>query len=186
DDLICAPNSGRDLPPIQQPVPFGATGPSILKRASEGNYSWLATIVTDPTMSALSSKVTVSVAVFYKRDLGSNPNNTTPLGAGETFLGVGNSPNLASGEIMFSDANLTIKPVKSGQWLMLSGTPGLGNNYYRWYRVAAADAVVLGNTPTQYVTVAGPDWNVPANATAAWVFETVVAVYEKNMRLEIP
>ena len=42
-----------------------------MTRSSEANYSWLATIVTDPNSSAMDTKVTVSVAVFYKRDLSS-------------------------------------------------------------------------------------------------------------------
>ena len=47
--------------------------------------------------------------------------------------------------------------------------------------MAAASEV---NGGKQSVTFAGPDW--PNVATTALLFENVVAVYEKNMRLEMP
>ena len=106
------------------------------------------------------------------------PTGATGIGGGEIILTVPTTPAVFTAG------------VKPGQWLMLAGlttgTPAYG--YARWYRVAAADTVASG---TQYVTLAGPDWNsqgltAPNGTTQAWLFDGVIAVYEKNMRLEIP
>ncbi len=37
----------------------------------------------------------------------------------------------------------------------------------------------------QYVTLAGQDWNPATTNTQIWIFDNVVTVYEKSMRLEI-
>ena len=66
-DLITNPNTANnDLPPNQQ---YFNSGTNYLRRASDGNYSWIATIVSDSSKSAVDAEVTVSVAVFYKRNL---------------------------------------------------------------------------------------------------------------------
>jgi hypothetical protein len=180
DDLILVPSASRDMPPAQQMFPLA----SPVKRASDGNYSWLATIVSDPTMSALSSKVTISVAVFYKRNLsipvtGENTASATIIGSG-----------IGGGEVQLS--NFSVSPVnlvKPGRWIMLAGTVTSGGttlNYFRWYRVLAADAINTAVSPnTQFVTLAGADWNPNTTNTTAWIFDNVIAVYEKNMRLEL-
>ena len=79
DDLITVANTAsgvKDRPPcsacsrIPQVTTFGAF--------SDGTYSWLATIVNDPTQSALSSKLTVSVAVFLQTRLQPLPMRPAP------------------------------------------------------------------------------------------------------------
>jgi hypothetical protein len=176
DDLVYLPNTtGRDLPPFQRMILDGSSPPNNLKRASEGSYSWVATIVTDPTSSALSSKVIVSVIVFYKRDL-------SAAGSGERILGV----NSLSFPEVGLNLNASSPAIKPGQWILLTGSIN-NNNYARWYRVVSSDAIAPGSPPTQFVTLSGPDWTpIPAASTAAWTLDNVVAVYEKNMRLEIP
>jgi hypothetical protein len=175
DDLITTPGAGRDAPPTQQPIPFGATGASILSRSSDGNYSWLATIVTDPNASALNTKVTVSVAVFYKRNLSS-------AGAGEVVATVNSmlGSGIGGGEMQL-DMSGGAPALRPGQWIMLAGTLPGSPPSFRWYRVAGAAKV---NGSSQDVTLAGADWN-PALATTAFLFDGVIAVYEKNMQLEI-
>jgi hypothetical protein len=219
DDLLFTPSTaGQDNPPEQsiygtvsgntvvQPYSSGATP---LKRASEGNYSWLATIVSDPIDDpnvawdgALASQVTVSVAVFYKRDL-SDAETTerrgtilTPATAGFPGNGIG------GGEIRMNYGVAPTKPLKPGQWVILAGRlmkPNLPNppqtlDYYRWYRVVAADVLtdnlnqVNSNKALntfQNVTLAGADWNPNTTLTEIWMFDNIVTVYEKNMRLEV-
>ena len=58
-------------------------------------------------------------------------------------------------------------------------------NYFRWYRVVAASELDK-NTNNQYVTLAGADWNPNTTSNQAWLFDNLIAVYEKNMRLELP
>jgi hypothetical protein len=205
DDLLFTPNTdGQDNPPeqtvysgtVMQPYSKGGTP---LKRASEGNYSWLATLVTDPSASALYSNLTVSVAVFYKRDL-SNPALTERIG--NIATGVAGFPGfgIGGGEIRFQHPATPSPPValKPGQWVMLAGriTSGTTYDYYRWYRVVAADVLTNNANPPvvdpnkanntwQYVTLAGQDWNDATTDTQIWIFDNVVTVYEKSMRLEI-
>ncbi len=215
DDLLfTASTTGQDNPPEQTVYYSTGTGAAMrpystagtpLKRASEGNYSWLATLVTDPSTSALYSNLTVSVAVFYKRDL-SNSVQTERVGSiipntGTAYSGTVNGfPGwgIGGGEIQFTHPAVVppakqIQPLKPGQWVMLAGTMQDTNpnpippptyftyTYYRWYRVVAAD-VLQGNT--QFVNLAGQDWN-PVMPTQIWIFDNVVTVYEKSMRLEV-
>jgi hypothetical protein len=182
DDLIFVPNPTlRDGSPVQQLF-------SSAKRGSVGDYSWLATVVTDPSTSALGSPVNVSVAVFHKRDF------STP-GAGEAVANVVGFPGsgIGGGDVLLDVYNPSPgaigkfpKGLKPGQWIMLAGslqqtTPPATLKYYRWYRVVAAD-IVRGNN--QVVTLAGPDWDIRTNPTVAFLFDNIIAVYEKNMRLD--
>jgi hypothetical protein len=177
DDLVTLPSLvGRDSPPVQSSVPFNRNpllpDVPIMSRSSEGNYSWLATIVSDPNSSALDSKVTMSVAVFYKRDFSSPGAKeataaATPLGGSEFRIDLSLAPQFPEG-------------LRPGQWIMLAGTTGT-QRVFRWYRVQGAAKVTAG---TQEISLAGADWN-PALATTAWMFEGVIAVNEKNMQLEI-
>ncbi len=198
DDLITVANpvaTSKDAPPAQQMFPMVTNPPpgsGYYKRASDGNYSWLATVVCDPlayevrsyllpakTVSVTTGKMTVSVAVFYKRDLG-----TAGEGYATATPAVVLGGGIGGGEFQltnFQDPNSKFKQgVKPGQWIMLAGTNGT-YNYFRWYRVAAADTF----TGSQNVTLAGPDWNTSLSPIYAYLFEGIVAVYEKNMSLEL-
>jgi hypothetical protein len=161
---------------------------NVLRRASQGDYSWLATVVSDPTKSALNSKVTVSVAVFHKRNL-SGP------GAGESIATVILPPGglgIGGGEMqLVGTASIPLRPVRPGEWLMLAGRrndtfdPTIKYNYYRWYRVVTA-ARQSGNS--QSVTLTGADWDLRlfgGVGTKAFLFDNIVAVYEKNLSLKI-
>ncbi len=188
-DQITDPNTAnKDLPPTQKYFPDGGGAP--VRRASNGNYSWLATIVSDPMKSALDAQVTVSVAVFYKRNL-------SAAGAGEYISELSAFPVLpmtGGGEAILN--NLPTDPVankpvsvKPGQWIMLAGRRPLGGGSiyrYRWYRVlSAAQPATSAGITSQRITLAGHDWNIPHTSTRAWIFDNIVSVYEKNMPLEI-
>jgi hypothetical protein len=201
-DLTTKPNtSNKDLPPVQEFFrdPPG-TGTVLLRRMSDGNYSWLATVVSDPTKPPQSGEVNVSVAVFYKRAITMAP-TTPPEALGEYVCKLSAFPVLpmtSGGEAILNELPnnpITNKPVavKPGQWIMLSGrrvlstTPTLKAVYqYRWYRVlSAAQPVTSGTVTSQRVTLSGTDWILPHTSTQAWIFDNIVSVYEKSLPLEI-
>lgn len=174
DDLVTQPNTNRNLPPTQQMM--GGTN----RRSSLGNYSWLATICSDPTVAlptgvAPDNKVIVSVVVFYKRKL-IDP-LTAETSATLTFRGSG----IGGGEATVANPTKALVP---GQWILVGGTLPLGN-VFRWYRVVNAD-VIDTSSSAQAISLAGPDWNTSATATTAWMQDNIIAVFEKNMRLELP
>ncbi len=202
DDLLLANylrSTSDDSPPAQQMFPPVGNSPPLggySKRASDGNYSWIATVVGDPFTQVLGMKCIVDVAVFYRRDMstvtvGSNvfpvcealANVTFPLGGG---VGGGEAQLSGVGTPSNDPGQKFTAGVRPGQWLMIVGQTIPQTWYYRWYRVVAADMNIGG---TQNVTLAGPDWPTAImlpGKSYAWMFEGIVAVYEKNMRLEIP
>jgi hypothetical protein len=203
-DLITAENTtNRDLPPEQliftenagvvstlRPSLFGG-GDTFLRRASEGNYSWLATIVSDHSHTALSGTVTVSVAVFHKRDL-------STAGAGEIAAtasvigspGTTGSIGLGGGDVTINGITPASKVIRPGEWIMLAGRRLISStqryDYFRWYRVVSAGKK---SGFSQRVSLAGTDWDPElfntAFGTSAFVFDNIVAVYEKNVTLKV-
>jgi len=188
DDLRIDTSPKSDLPPLQQWDRIDPSDPSstAARRQSAGDYSWLATIVPDPHLYG-EDVVTVSVAVFHKRNLfkDSNVNAVPP----ERDVGVVN---------MFG-TNLTLVcppstpgttaeylAVRPGHWLLMKGyTLFAGEQKWtaRWYRVVNVDDV---NTNQRTVTLAGPDWSIPEPNTVVTLIDNVINVVEKNVRLEIP
>ena len=142
--------------------------------------------------------MTVSVAVYHKRDL-ANPLTAETVTKAVAFPSTTfPNPSLGGGEVVL---NNPVKAAKPGQWIMLAGTAGGGRPCFHWYRVIAADVVTstiplgmtlpAGVTTIQSVTLAGADWEAvpPIGATLAqcpdaWLFDNIIAVYEKNMRLD--
>lgn len=215
DDSVIKENKiTKNGPPLRQEVPFGATGTGVMKLASAANYSWFATVVSDPGSPATGSPVRVSVAVFYKRDL-------SAAGAGERFCRVISLPGLgiSGGEVViFDPVTPLVKPLRPGQWVMMAGfddSSGTRRDYFHWYKVLAASPItevnqlpalnanppsgVNGSSKVQPVTLAGADWGrnlFPANpatgltvtSPTGWptmfVVDNVIAVYEKSMNLE--
>ena len=178
DDLVTVPGVGRDMPPTQYMM--GGTS----KRSSEGNYSWLATIATDPTSSALNTKAIVSIVTFYKRDLASAASSESTCVASPASL-----VNWIGEVILDNPPRL----LRAGQWFMLAGNLNVPDPLpphlqiqtitCRWYRVIGASTLRAGRF--QDVTVAGPDFDLTATNVTAWMFQGVIAVNEKNMQLEI-
>ncbi len=208
-DLTIGENSANsDLPPLQRWFRDAADDP--LRRASAGNYSWLATIVSDPTKSALSSKVIVSVAVFHKRNLSGGwageyiANAVAASGIGDfKFLRIGTKPYRAvrpgewlmlAGRRSIIDGEPLADVNKDGKWdagelytdVNLNGKwdKPLDLDYFAWHRVIAASA---GVGTSQFVTLAGADWapSLAFPVRTAFIFDNIVAVYEKELSLEI-
>ncbi len=195
-DQILEPNAtNSDFPP--SPKWFNGN----TRRMNEGNYTWLATVVSDGSKLAQMGNVTVSVAVFYKRVV-QLTTDTPPKAIGEYVVQLNPFPVLpmpGGGEAVLANLPnhpLTNKPVsvRPGQWLMLGGrrtlstVPSVVSTYeYRWYRVlSAATPVTSGGATSQRVTLSGTDWNIPHTSTRAWIFDNIVNVYEKQMPLEVP
>ena len=153
DDLSFDEPANADLPPSQ----VFTAGNS--KRQSEGHYSWMATLV--PT-SESGDLYTVSVGVFYQRDLSS---------INETLVGI----DFYGGGWGGGDATFTGTPdVQVGQWIMVSG-----GGEHRWYRIVSAAPPSGGQRD---VTLAGPDWT--SGSGQATIVQGVVA--DGGSRIEIP
>ncbi len=170
-DLVFVSNPvDRELPPAPQML-GGA------RRASLGNYSWIATLKTAPTDSPLHTQITCSIVVYYKRDLSSSQaaegrsTNVTVRGTGEFQLGLPVHP--------VTNRAWSVSP---GQWLMLSGSLGAGN-HFQWYQVLMASQP---ENMSQLVTLAGPDWSPTTTNTTVYLIDNIVTVYEKHLNLKLP
>ncbi len=183
DLITTADTTSKDLPPHQFWFKDATTPtPNPIRRGSDGNYSWLATITSDPTKPSLGGEVTVSVAVFYKRDL-SRAGAGEFIAQGVTYV-AGSTAELQISNIISNTAPpQTIKGVRPGQWVLLAGTLGTDPYYsqYRWVKVFSAGPLSGG---VQRLSVSG-DWAAPASRTDVWIFDNVVAVYEKTMTLDL-
>ena len=179
-DLNTKGNANKDLPPTQEFFrdPPGPTG-TAMRRQSLGNYSWLATITSEPSRPAVSGQVNVAVAVFFKRDLsaaGAGERTATvhafalepPATLGDPAPGnaaIRKTRMPSGGEIEITNLSLGTdgkpKGMKPGQWLMLAGyemltpipppvLPPVQKNHFGWYRVLAASKP--GENARGYVT----------------------------------
>jgi hypothetical protein len=145
---------------------------------SEGNYSWLF-MVSPPQFAGGPS--TVSVVVFYKRDLVVATSGTEPAserfvyldlvngGLGGSFGGDAQLRTLSaapsdSGTMAtatsseFAEKVLKVRP---NQWILVSGQLTSGSvPVHKWYRVVSTSEMQSTASPWVVdVTLAGPDWN---------------------------
>ena len=176
-----------------KPVP-GTDTP--LQFNTKGDYSWLLTVtpaateIGQPT-TVQKRKFDVSVAVFFSRDLTTNPTDPKPTERAVWATGAG----LGGGDVTLT----TDKPdpeyldVKQNEWLMLTGwTPDSrvmpGNRRIaKWYRVIAMDEAPerSGSNWTRRVTLAGPDWDVNLRQPQAVLVDGVIGVYTKTIELDL-
>jgi hypothetical protein len=180
------------------------------KRSSQGDYSWLVTIIPDSnlisTANYKSLPCTVSVAVFHKRSL------TIP-GSGERMCFLDTTRGNIQDEIRLRLPAVDVAPqyagdgkthlnVKAQQWIMLAGwneidhdnnvaTPLVKRWYYGWHRIIAVDDTIqTGTIWTKNVTLSGPFTDmsttpIPAANVTAFLFDGIQNVYEKNMTLQL-
>ena len=152
--------------------------PSVMSTGLEpqGDYTWFVTVTPAYSESSLPFNqrqlFTVSVVVCYKRDLsdggvevwekGEQVTTATILGGGYG----GGSVNLAA----------PIE-IREDEWIMLFNA---ASGQCHWYRVAAA-----GNSPTDKLSLTGPDWNTSNGSTATAVaIKSVVGVYTATVELD--
>ncbi len=170
DDLVLTPSTkGKDFPPDQS-----LTGG--VSRASYGNYSWLATLTPDSASSSLSGRSMLTVAVFFKRDLG------TP-GAGEKSYTARNVDAGIGVEFVIDGLAKLLRP---SQWIVLAGTvPGpTTQNHFEWRRVHGAGE--MNASGSQNVTLTGGIWPTTITNTTAWIIENVATVESSPVFVQTP
>jgi hypothetical protein len=165
-------------------------------RQSEGRYSWLLCVtpaVSEVNMNAAQKRTyTVSVVVFYKRDLSGPPDPSDTLSIPTeravdiTFL----SDGYAGGDVKLDAPAREYLNVKPNEWLMITGRQAVPSptGFRRvgvWYRVVMVDEEPEFEVDhwTRYVTLAGPDWTA-AGAAQAVLLDGVVGVYTTTVVLD--
>lgn len=83
---------------------------------------------------------------------------------------------------------------KEGSWMLLCGVNQTNVQAFLWRRVVGTKDVVPANTPdydgtiepvaTRWLSTFGRDWSIPSAGTQVALFDSVVAVYEKTIRME--
>lgn len=190
DDLVLQPKAASSNAPPQQQMMFVENPPgtkNFVRRASDGNYSWIATLIGDSAVSP----ITVSVGVFYKRQVFSP-------GVGEYWATI--APITTAANVnknadfkltqfdQFSKTTYTIPPahIRPGQWVLVSGmTPTPVKQYFFWCRVVAAGSYDSTNNQ-QMITVASDKWIANTTSAKVWIFDNLIAVYEQTMFLDLP
>jgi hypothetical protein len=206
DDIVVNPSKKSDDPATQQ---FSGAN---LKRAAEGKYSWLAT-VNRVDMGDSKSPWNVAVAVFLNRFMPPDITEDGVTSERTVYVPVIYG-GAGGGEVVLQatgSTDLNLLKLKRGQWILLCqmgfippGTPALAGTLsnwqfipprWNWYKVIAADDAIVGPVTgfaERSVTLTGPDLNSsPPSATGPYWFTTaaivdnVIAVYEKEIRLEV-
>lgn len=196
DDLEFEPPESNAELPRQTMIDVANTA---IKRAATGNMSWIASVVPEATSSDV---YRVSVAVSFQRN--------SPFQADITRRITSIYGGIGGGDIEM-ELGPTPTEMRPGQWLMIVIAPATGAApLYRWYRVVSASDEIDLDTDrvpdVEVVSLQGP--NIPAfgykdafgnnnhdlaMSTAgggggyryfAVLMPSVVAVYEKTMRLE--
>lgn len=186
DDLLFErPDNGDQLAyPVQST--------SNVVRTFEGNFSWFATAVRDPT-NANRDMFTVSIAVCHRRPLG-GAGAIADLQAAERVVQVDPGSvlqfrNGGDGVTLNTTLDLSAS-LKPGSWLMIASAPNGGDKpsaYFRWYRIQAASSQVAAGANRWMLSLAGPKWPETSSAPLfAIIPEGVVGVYERTMRVERP
>jgi len=191
DDLAFIDPDDADLLPTQ--IFAGASTLPVEKRASDGRFSWMATVVpqldvTNSTFS-ISDQYTLSIVVFHQR-----PGMAADLSDFELSVTV----NFIGGGYAGGDATLTTPPanaarfsdIGAGQW-MLVATNVSGNGYFQWYRLTSVSDIYGDPTSSSRdVTLIGADWDTgalggePDFPVEGTIVIGVVAVYEQTIRLK--
>ena len=174
DDLVFDIPKDRDLRPVRMV--------SGNRQQYEGNYCWAAMLAPDAAEAAAQSldaitrsRVTVSIVVFYKRNL--DPSQAER---------VATATSLGGGDMTLTAPQEDLERVKRNHWILLcgrtGGPPAAGATtgpLFHWYRVVA---VAAGASATQRdVSLAGPDWTGPATGLQAVLIDGVVGVYTETV-----
>ena len=186
DDLALDSLSDLDNDPLQYWIEKGTTR---IKRGTNENYSWLATLV--PFSVDDTQRYAASVVVFYKRNFkaGTGDLNRRERTVSIEFTGLG----YGGGEARLYTAN-TVDPayldVRVGQWIMAAG-PRMSRS---WYRIASVRPEFKTGTVNSVsanfrnVTLVGPDWapsdpSDPLTTDTAAIFPDAVGVFERTITI---
>jgi hypothetical protein len=189
DDLAFNDPDDADLLPVQI-----FAGASNSKRASDGRYSWMATIVpqldVSGAASAISDQQTLSIVVFYQRPaMVAGPDSNFERAVSVTFLGGG----YGGGDVTLTTPTTSaalLNDIGAGQWILVAANVS-GNGYFQWYRLTSVSDVYGDPTSSSRdVTLIGADWDTGAlggeqmSPVEGTIVTGVVAVYEQTIRLK--
>jgi len=83
---------------------------------------------------------------------------------------------------------------KEGQWVLIAGVLPNSRTLFQWHRILGADEVLPAGQPdiygnvsavdTRSISTAGRAWPLHPNQTQVCLFNSVVAVYEKTVKME--
>jgi hypothetical protein len=213
DDLLLQRPKDKTLGPFRLGQPSTlASSMQYGARTTSGEYSWIATVVPNPSPGY----VTVSVIVMRNRERGysipSGPaGNPEQNATSERLASISSWSGFkggAGGVVELLSSDKTVSRLRSGDWLMLTHH---SSQTHRWYRVAAVEGdsefkqvsqAVVGVTTSRQmrpvwirkVYLDGPDIAMgPAGVTSFGAFsvssafatlvEGVVSVTERVVRL---
>ena len=189
DDLSFNDPDDADLLPAQ--IFAGAN--AVEKRASDGRFSWMATVVpqldvTNSTFS-ISDQYTLSIVVFYQRPALAVGSDLLERMVNITLLGGGYGGGDATLSVAAANSS-RLEDVGAGQWIIVGKavtTAGGTQNYFQWYRLSSVSDVYTSDTEiARDVTLVGADWDETAlgEAGEATIVVGVAAVYEQTIRLK--
>ena len=197
DDLVIEAPNRKEEPPSQSTLKVAVGGNEVpVKRAYEGQFSWMGMLVPDPILD--SDMYVLSAVVFHKRLLDPTQEISISGDASVRWLG-GNDVELAVDPSTHTPAQVEAfqKNMRVGNWILLGqANPQIPNDAtryrFKWVRIIAAND---GDSATsRIITYAGHDWTwdldqnpsttgdlIPTEVT---FIPGVVSVYEKSIRLE--
>jgi hypothetical protein len=207
----------KSKPPTQDLIPlvpaYATSNPAneYLKRDSERNISWIATLVPQLNVSGVQSdEYTLSVVMIYERSNGDiiiNPvfpflPSQTPSAGGlagdkfneRTVTGYCIGGGVTGGEFLLVSSDAEQLKVRPNQWIMVSGVlpaPNSTIGRFQWYRVTECDpAPTLNQSTSMYelnATLMGQDWNLSVSAPAppSYIYSTLTAQGINTVRVTI-
>ena len=189
DDLTFTPPNGPGRP-------IGSVDSTTNQLTHDGNYSWFFTVTPAPAEVNMPTKdatgnaplkhYTVSIVVCYKRDLstGNGENTATTVSTnGDPTCGYVTVSNFSQ-----KDGNGNVMPfdVRENDWIALCGTTSTvssGPVICRWYRVVSV-ANSSSGTPTQFLSLSGPDCSDFTPTAAVSIGKSVVGVYTEPVQVD--
>lgn len=216
DDVATSRPDDASLPAVGEYFHDNTTPiPNNLKRASDGQYSWIITLA--PTELELDHitpqprrQYLMSLVIFQRRVIPSQF-AFDPTLSDEQMVNVEllSADGYGGGDMRLYDttgaAEAKLELARASNWLMLcryeptGGTPSIWP-VISWYRLVSAESSetpISGTGLERYVTLSGPDWRAPSTAwpappnpynydTYACLFDNIVAVYQRPVWLEGP
>ncbi len=210
DDLRIDLPKDRSLPAMIKGSQANSGGLSYGGRFANGEYSWIATVVPEPTVGY----ATLSVVTLRNRlrsdDIPETVGEEDPQRNAQSERLTWIPPELAAyaysgfiggagGMVKIRGSLNTTSRVEVGGWVMMSGFLPINHSYqpyatpiyrpiHRWYRVSSADAEPAidhaAGTWTRTLQLDGPDWTFGFGMTFVTLVEGAVSVTNKTVRID--
>lgn len=192
DDLVFSLPDDRTLPPAQN------YGTGTAARQSTGAFSWFATI--HGSGYSLGTAL-LCVVVCHRRDV-SDPNVERLVNVEK--IDDENPASPVTGDVsqrghLWKIAVRAGQPVsdidaKEGRWMLIAGLAPSGATLFCWHRILGVDDVLPAGQPDIYGNVSAVDtrnistfgraWPLHPSQTQVVLIDSVVAVYEKTVKME--